>query len=305
MTASIVTFDPQRDSYEELTRLLNAAYADLAGAGFNYVAATQNAEMTRNRIVKSTATWIARCDDRIAGIVSYYDCATFRGGEPQWYRRPHHSIFAQFAVDVALRGTGLGTKLLKTAEDRALADGKSELACDTADGADHLTAYYLRHGFRIVGEHRYQRATYASHIFSKRLGIQVRRANDADLHGILALSRTTPCNKDAYLRRQLENGCIDVACENGAIVGFIAWNREFFSKPFVWLAAVDPVKRRGGIGALLFANVERLCKGDRLYSSTNASNGAMHRFFERRGYRFAGEAELDPGDPEVFYYLDL
>lgn len=59
------------------------------------------------------------------------------------------------------------------------------------------------------------------------------------------------------------------------------------------------------IGALPFANVERECKGERLYSSTNASNAAMHRLFERRGFRFAGETELDPGDPEAFYYLDL
>jgi GNAT superfamily N-acetyltransferase len=134
---------------------------------------------------------------------------------------------------------------------------------------------------------------------------EIRTANDADLDGILALSRITPWNKEAYLRRQFQSGCIDVACENGTIVGFIAWNREFFSKPFVWLVVVDPVKRHGGIGTLLFAHVERQCKGERLYSSTNASNAAMQRFFERRGYRFAGETELDPGDPEVFYYLDL
>jgi GNAT superfamily N-acetyltransferase len=136
--------------------------------------------------------------------------------------------------------------------------------------------------------------------------MNVRPAVAADLEAILALSHTTAWEKDGFLRRQLERDCIDVAYDSdGSIVGFVAWNREFFSKPFVWLIVVAPKRRGGGVGNLLFAHVERQCKGNRLYSSTNRSNRGMHRFLERRGYRYAGEIELDPGDPEAFYYLDL
>jgi GNAT superfamily N-acetyltransferase len=135
--------------------------------------------------------------------------------------------------------------------------------------------------------------------------VAIRTATDADLDAILALSQTAPWHKEPYLRAELEHGWIDVASNKGSIVGFIVWNREFFSRPCVWLIIIDPQHRNGGIGSLLYAHVERKCEGERLYSSTNRSNVRMQRFFERRGYTRAGEIELDPGDPEAFYYVDL
>lgn len=38
-----------------------------------------------------------------------------------------------------------------------------------------------------------------------------------------------------------------VAERDGALVGFIVWNREFFSFPFIWLVAVRPEHRRRGV----------------------------------------------------------
>ena len=103
----------------------------------------------------------------------------------------------------------------------------------------------------------------------------------------------------------ISQNSIDVACDGERIVGFNAWNREFFSRPLVWLIAVEPAYRNRGIGTLLFTHTERACKGTRLYSSTNRSNVGMQRFHERRGYRVCGEIDLDPGDPEIFYCIDL
>jgi hypothetical protein len=39
--------------------------------------------------------------------------------------------------------------LMDLVEDKAKADGKDEIACDTAEGADHLIAYYQRGKFQF------------------------------------------------------------------------------------------------------------------------------------------------------------
>jgi GNAT superfamily N-acetyltransferase len=133
----------------------------------------------------------------------------------------------------------------------------------------------------------------------------IRTAKNVDVSAILEVAHATPWEKDEYLRRQIGLGHVEILCEGDSVVAFIAWNAEFFSKPFVWLVVVRPDRREQGIAGRLFGAVEARCAGLRLYSSTNRSNVAMHRLFVRRGYRRAGELELDPGDPEAFYCIDL
>lgn len=300
----ILPFDEERESFEELTRLLHAAYRRLGEMGLNFVATTQDAATTRRRVAAANACWVARKDGRLAGTLCYYGGSPSKA-HPGFYERSDVGYFAQFAVEPSLQRSGIGSLLLTVAEMRALAEGKTEFACDTAEPAQHLIAYYLRNGFRIVGRHQWPHAVYASAIVSKRLGIAIRRGVKADRTTILEIAHTMPWDKDAHLERQLSYGDVDVACEGERVVGFILWNHEFFARPFVWLCAVEPDCRHSGIGSLLFAHVERQNPGARLYSSANRSREGMHRFFARRGYRCAGEVDLDPGDPEVFYFLDL
>lgn len=117
--------------------------------------------------------------------------------------------------------------------------------------------------------------------------------------------RETPWDKTTWLERQLDRGSITVAEEAGILVGFAAWNYEFASLPCIWLVIVSHEYRGRGIASSLFSFVERRCQGLRLYSSTNKSNMRMRWFFEKRGYRQAGEVDIDPGDPEIFYRIDL
>lgn len=133
----------------------------------------------------------------------------------------------------------------------------------------------------------------------------VRLACERDFAAILEIMHGTLWAKTTYLEGQLSGGNIVVAECDSTVTGFIVWNREFFSLPFVWLVAVSPEHRRGGIAHALFAYVEERCSGSRLYSSTNESHAVMHRLFERRGYRRAGMADVDPDDLEIFYRLDL
>lgn len=300
-TVEIRPFDASRDSYETLTALLHRAYRSLGEMGMQYTAVAQTPDTTRRRVSRAEACWVASTAGRIVGTISYYD----RLLEPAWYARPDVGHFGQFCVDPNERGRGVGSMLLGVAERRALADRKIELACDTSARARHLIDLYVRLGYRLVGRHRWPTTNYESLVLSKRIGIDVRPAREADLDAILAVASTARWEKGDFLRRMLAQHCVDVACDGERIVGFNAWNDEFFSKPMIWLVVVDPAYRNAGVGSLLYARTERACRGGRLYSSTNRSNEGMQRFHERRGYRVAGELDLDPGDPEIFYCIDL
>jgi GNAT superfamily N-acetyltransferase len=141
----------------------------LADLGLNYVAATQDAAITRKRIGSASACWIALQDHKLVGTICYYASHRYES-EPDWYRRDDVCHFGQFAVEPLLQGSGIGSALLRLVERRAVADKKLELACDTAEPAAHLLDYYQRRGFRVVGHHRWPHARYTSVILSKRLG---------------------------------------------------------------------------------------------------------------------------------------
>ncbi len=300
----LALFDERRDSFEDLTRLLNTAYRRLGDMGLNYVAVNQGVDTTRKRVGTASACWVAKKNGALVGTICYYENPRHESA-PAWYSRNDVCYFGQFAVDPSLQRLGIGSLLLAKAEERAIDDAKREFACDTAGAAAHLIAVYARRGFRIVGTHQWAHGTYGSVVLSKRLGIDVRPAAQNDYAAILAISKTTLWEKSDFLRQMLSRNCIDAAYDDEGIVGFNAWNLEFFSRPLIWLVVVDPAHRAGGIGSLLFAHTERACKGTRLYSSTNRSNVGMQHFHEQRGYRVCGEIDLDPGDPEVFYCIDL
>ncbi len=207
----ILPFDEARDSYEEVTRLLHAAYRGLAEMGLNYVAATQDAKTTHERMSAATACWLARQAGNVAGTICYY-AESPSPNDPDWYQRSEVSFFGQFGVEPSLQGSGIGSRLLSAAEARAVADAKREFACDTAEPARHLVAYYSRHGFRVVGRHRWPHADYESLILSKRVGITIRRATGGDTPEILRIAHTMPWTQDEYLERQLAAGAVNVAC---------------------------------------------------------------------------------------------
>lgn len=293
-------FDEQRESFEALTELLHRGYRALGEMGLHYTATDQTPDVTRRRVARAAVSWVAYKGQRLVGTMSYYD----RLEAPAWYDRAEVGHFGQFCVDPAQQRSGIGSLLLDAAERRALADGKRELACDTSERAAHLLRMYSQLGYRVVGRYDWSATNYESLVLSKRIGIRLRPAADGDLRAILAIAATARWERSDFLRRMLGRNSIDVACDGERIVAFNAWNREFFSKPLVWLVVVDPEYRNGGIGTLLYARTERACRGERLYSSTNRSNVGMQRFHQRRGYRAAGEIDLDPGDPELFYSLD-
>jgi GNAT superfamily N-acetyltransferase len=132
----------------------------------------------------------------------------------------------------------------------------------------------------------------------------IRAATPSDLPGLVAIMAGTPWEKTAFIRAAILNDEACVVDEGAGPVAFIVWNREFFGRPFVWLVAVTPAARRTGLAGRLFARVEAACAAERIYTSTNESNAAMHALLLQRGYASRGVVDLDPGDPEIFYSKD-
>ena len=136
--------------------------------GFNYTAVDQPEGVTRSRIARGRCL-VAEEDEVVVGTIMFYPPGHSRGCA--CYERPDVATIGQFRVRPGQQGSGVGTRLLRAAEDLALASGAAELALDTSEGADHLVAWYGREGFRFVEYAQWGGKTYRSIITSKRLSV--------------------------------------------------------------------------------------------------------------------------------------
>ena len=85
------------------------------------------------------------------------------------YQRLSLWLFHQFGVKPSLQRRGIGTQLMKAAEDHARANGATEIACDTAEGAIHLISLSERKGFWVIGRADFEATNYLSVILVKKL----------------------------------------------------------------------------------------------------------------------------------------
>ncbi|MHC4470704.1 MAG: GNAT family N-acetyltransferase [Planctomycetota bacterium] len=154
------------DSLEELTDLLHRGYRELAEMGFRYWSTHQSVADTRRRI-SGAECWVAALDRRLVGTITFRPREQARGCP--WYDRPDVAIFSQFAVEPGLQRRGIGSRLLLLVERRARETGASELALDTAEGAEHLITLYKRRGYRFVQFADWEKTNYRSVILSKSL----------------------------------------------------------------------------------------------------------------------------------------
>jgi GNAT superfamily N-acetyltransferase len=163
-----LTIRPLRanDDIPTLTALLHAAYAALGAMGFNYTAVDQTDDVTRSRIARGECL-VAAVGDALVGTIMFHSPVQSAGCP--WYERPEVATIGQFGVHPSFQGQGLGRRFLQEAERRAWCAGATELALDTSEGADHLIAWYARHGFRVVEHAQWGGKTYRSVIMSKTL----------------------------------------------------------------------------------------------------------------------------------------
>lgn len=156
------------DSLDELTALLHRAYARLAALGLNYTAVDQTAEVTARRIEGGTC-FVAVGRGTFAGaLVGTIVVQPPTTPSPcAYYAQPHVASVHQFAVEPSLQGLGLGRALLARTEAWAAENGYGEIALDTAEPAVHLTGWYERLGWRVVGTTQWRGKVYRSVVMSK------------------------------------------------------------------------------------------------------------------------------------------
>ncbi|HEX2009975.1 MAG TPA: GNAT family N-acetyltransferase [Roseateles sp.] len=166
----------ERDDLEALTRLLHAAYATLMAQGWNFTAATQSVQTTRERIAAGQA-FVAERGARLVGTVTIAgpkpaDGRYLSDAVPPLYTDPDTAILAQLAVHPEARGQGLAEQLMDAAEDWARTQGYARVALDTARPAEQLQRRYARRGYVPAGEVQWEGKTYASVLMVKKLGAQ-------------------------------------------------------------------------------------------------------------------------------------
>ncbi|HZC17605.1 MAG TPA: GNAT family N-acetyltransferase [Caulobacteraceae bacterium] len=132
----------------------------------------------------------------------------------------------------------------------------------------------------------------------------LRRARGEDFAALSAVDPLLLTSEDRAreVRRLLELGESWIAEADGAVAGYVVVRRHFFEKPFVDLLVVGDAYRRRGLGSALMNKCEAAHNDDRMFTSTNESNGPMRALLAKIGFEASGVIHnLDPGDPELVF----
>ncbi|OSZ46420.1 hypothetical protein BVZ31_05915 [Alcaligenes faecalis] len=134
--------------------------------------------------------------------------------------------------------------------------------------------------------------------------MQIRSAVQADYEGLLALDMVASQEPERTLQIQgwIQQSQCYVAEREGILLGYGVLNYHFFGHGFVEMLMVGGSGRGQGIGSALLRYFRQISRTEKLFSSTNQSNQAMHGLFQKLGFQRSGVIEnLDEGDPEIVY----
>ena len=136
----------------------------------------------------------------------------------------------------------------------------------------------------------------------------IRSATPADRDKIMAfdhVARKEPARVQ-FIERGLRSATCLVAERHGEIIAYAVLEYTFYDNGFVSMLYVADGERRQGVGRALMKALASRCKTRKLFTSTNRSNKPMQQLLDRLGYMASGVIHnLDPGDPELVYFLDL
>ena len=136
----------------------------------------------------------------------------------------------------------------------------------------------------------------------------VERATSQDFEHICVLDETVyrgPSRRRIIGPAVAESRCA-VARVDGIVRGYVIIRPDFFGHGFVDLLLVHPDFRRRGVASALMRVAELDAPTEKVFTSTNQSNVAAQRLFERLGYARSGTIDnLDEGDPEIVYFKRL
>jgi ribosomal protein S18 acetylase RimI-like enzyme len=136
----------------------------------------------------------------------------------------------------------------------------------------------------------------------------VRDGHREDRDAILSIDDVAERDTDRldFIEQSLTSATCLVADEKRQVLGYAVLEYTFFRNGFVSMLYVAVPARRQGVGTALMTAAATRCRTRKLFTSTNKSNRSMQALLGRLGYVPSGTIEnLDPGDSELIYFLDL
>jgi GNAT superfamily N-acetyltransferase len=139
--------------------------------------------------------------------------------------------------------------------------------------------------------------------------IEIRPGRSSDLDALIVVDSYYAAGHPERaddIENWLRNDGVYVALDEGRICAFAVLGDSLFRRPFIHMLMVADASRGKGIGKQLVNYLERQVVEPELWTSTNLSNQRMQRLLASRGYELTGFINnLDPGDPELFYFKRL
>ena len=138
--------------------------------------------------------------------------------------------------------------------------------------------------------------------------MKIRFANVQDIDGIIAVDSvaTADATRAQHIGEWVAGGGTFIALIDQEIVGYAVLEYTFFTYGFITMLIVQEDIRRQGIATALVNQLEKNCRTEKLFTSTNESNTPMQAFLANISYERSGVVyNLDDGDPELFYFKKL
>jgi ribosomal protein S18 acetylase RimI-like enzyme len=140
------------------------------------------------------------------------------------------------------------------------------------------------------------------------MGIEIRQGQASDLDSLKTVDSYFAAGhpeRAKEIEHWLRTGEAHVAICDGNLCAYAALGEQF-GRPFIHMLMVAEDNRGMGIGNRLVAYLEELIRGPEIWTSTNLSNQPMQRLLAARKFTLTGFIDnLDPGDPELFYFKRL
>jgi ribosomal protein S18 acetylase RimI-like enzyme len=137
--------------------------------------------------------------------------------------------------------------------------------------------------------------------------MEIKKANPEDVNRLKQIDHLSyQPERASFIKRAVSSGTAWVVVVKSEVVAYAVLDHSYFDRPTISMLMVDSQQRRSGIGDRLVEYLEQICDGPEIWTSTNLSNTPMQRLLAKRGYRLTGFIDnLDPGDPELFYFKKL
>ncbi len=138
--------------------------------------------------------------------------------------------------------------------------------------------------------------------------ITIRLAEQDDIEAILSFDEVAQNNQKRIdqIKHVVENGTCYVGLANSKIIAYGVFSYNFYECGMIEMIYVHADFRRQGIGNQFLSFFKKICKTDKLFTSTNESNIPMQKSLIQAQFLRSGIIyNLDEKDPELVYFKQV